>query len=191
MRQFIASLSRRNRKYIGYASIAIIALIGGSIFVYTIMNSSETQPAIIVNNGSIDYEHYTERLDQLSHFYQQQDQAVDQGTLERSVLRQLVSEELINQSLAAHDISIENNDVEDRYRTISEQTGTQALNERLKQLYNIDSEAYKKILLNDLRREKLIDNITIEYSEWLSQQWKNLEMSITDERIDIEANALY
>jgi len=191
VRQFIASLSRRNRKYIGYASIAIIALIGGSIFVYTIMNSSETQPAIIVNNGSIDYEHYTERLDQLSHFYQQQDQAVDQGTLERSVLRQLVSEELINQSLAAHDISIENNDVEDRYRTISEQTGTQALNERLKQLYNIDSEAYKKILLNDLRREKLIDNITIEYSEWLSQQWKNLEMSITDERIDIEANALY
>lgn len=161
-------------------TIITLTILVSAIVGFLAINEQVDDYVISVNGRRISHTRYTEELQQREYFFRQANQDIDNSTLRRDVIGSLIDHELIAAYAEDNEITVKNEEIEQRYQQIVLQyNNEEELLTELSKLYGSGKPEYMQIIYHDLLREKVVEHLGSPINQWLEDQ-KNTAVITTN-----------
>ncbi|OQA04327.1 MAG: Foldase protein PrsA 1 precursor [bacterium ADurb.Bin400] len=118
-------------------------------------------PVALANHNVVTYDDYLKEKDYIHHFYGATKQEnVNFNEIDRQILDQLVENKIVGFQAWRYGIEVTDSDIDGTLATVVEENGGQEQVEKvLKDLYGLDMKSFRRLINNQLLREKINEDV--------------------------------
>lgn len=160
-------IKKSSKKATIIAIIFVFILSALLITVYVINNNY----VVKVGGHRITEADITDTYNQLSHFYEQSDQIIDQDLIRSEATNRAIDRYIVSNFAQENKIIVSDEQINNYFQQrVAAADSEEALLEQVYDLYGINKDQYLDVLTFDLLRDSLSEIIQQPYTDWLETQ---------------------